>query len=440
MEIGVIVTVDSGEHLSWRSVFEALPDGSALLDGHGVMRHVNSLLAALTGYEREELEGQNVEMLVPARHRDLEFIARSEVAKDPSTRLVWSDQDLSVLRKDGSELPVDFALTPLTFEGHKWAIASIRDNSAQRLAEQGRLEAELQFRLAFEDNMAPMIITNLEDCIVRANDAFCHMVGRTREELLGFDSKPFTHPEDVGITEASHERIMRTNVGHVRYVKRYIHRDGRVIFAEVSKSPVIDESGDVRYFIISERDITEEKALTAKLSYQALHDPLTGLANRALFEDRLTQTLSRMKRIGGSFALLLIDLDDFKNVNDAYGHLVGDTLLIELAKRFESVTRESDTLCRFGGDEFLYLAEALTSDNDPERVAKRLIETLEAPFDVADVKIVQRVTIGVAVWDSHDIDRADVIRNADVALYHAKRQGKGGFAIFHDQLADERTD
>lgn len=436
----MIVVADNDESLAWRSIFEALPDGSALLDSHGFIHHVNNLLTALTGYERDELEGQNVDLLIPPRHRDLEFIARNEVAKDPSTRLIWSDQDLSVLRKDGSELPVDFALNPLTFEGRKWAIASIRDSSAKRLAEYARLEAEMQFRLAFEDNMSPMIITDLEDCIVRANDAFCHMVGRPRQDLLGFDSKPFTHPEDIGITEATHDRIMRESESHVRYVKRYMHPDGRIIFAEVSKSPVVDEDGEVRYFIISERDITEEKALTAKLSYQALHDPLTGLANRALFEDRLTQTLSRMKRTGGSFALLLIDLDDFKTVNDAFGHLVGDTLLVQVAMRFEGVTRETDTLCRFGGDEFLYLAEGLNNDHDPEGVAQRLIDSLELPFEVNDVTIVQKATIGVAVWDTHEINRVDAIRNADVALYHAKRRGKGGYAILGDQLRGESTD
>ncbi|NNN00228.1 MAG: PAS domain S-box protein [Acidimicrobiaceae bacterium] len=425
------------ELLSWRSIFEALPDGSVVLDGHGDMRHVNDLLCALTGYTRDELVGHNVEMLVPERHRNLEFLVRSEVARDPSARLVWSDRDLSVLRRDGSELPVDFALTPLNFDGHHWAIGSIRDNSSKRLSEQARREAEMQFRLAFEDNMAPMVITDLDDCIVRTNDAFCHMVGRSRQELIGFDSKLFTYPDDVGITEASHDRMLRNNVSHIRYVKRYLHRDGRVIFAEVSKSPVVDEDGGVRYFIISERDITEEKALTAKLSFQALHDPLTGLANRALFEDRLTQTLSRMKRSGGSFALLLIDLDDFKKVNDDLGHLVGDALLVEVASRFSAVTREADTLCRFGGDEFLYLAEGLCDDDDPVRIAQRLLNTLQEPFKITDFEIVQHATMGVAVGNVHDVNRIDVIRNADIALLNAKRSGKGGYALYVADFASD---
>ena len=115
--------------LSWQRLLEALPDGTAVLDGHGTMQSVNEVLCVLTGYTREELEGQNVQMLVPPQLRNMEFVARSEHARDPSTRIIWSDQDLSALRKDGSELSVDFALSPLTIDGRRWAVASIRDNS-----------------------------------------------------------------------------------------------------------------------------------------------------------------------------------------------------------------------------------------------------------------------------------------------------------------------
>lgn len=431
---------ESSDSLSWRSLFEALPDGCALLDGHGVIRHVNTLLLSLTGYEREELEGANVEVLVPERHRSMEFIARSEYARDPSTRIVWSDRDLSVLQKDGNELPIDFALTPISFDGHHWAVASIRDNSAKKRAENALVEAEMQFRLSFEDNMAPMIITDINDRAVRVNDAFCALVGRTREELIGHDSLNFTHPDDIGITEVAHGDAVKSNIHHARYIKRYIHSDGHIIFAEVSKSAVVDEHDNIRYFIISERDITEEHELTEKLSFQALHDPLTRLANRALFEDRLSQTISRMQRTGGSFTLLLIDLDDFKAVNDAFGHLVGDRLLVEVAKRFQSVTRDADTLCRFGGDEFLYLAEDAHDDADPEVMAQRLINSLEEPFEVGGVTLIQRASIGVARWNAAHLDETDVIRHADMALYQAKHHGKSKFFIFTDHDSEFETE
>ena len=416
--------------ISWQSLLESLPDGSALIDGHGVMHFVNAELANLTGYSREELVGQNVAMLIPPDLRPLEGEARRQYARDPETRIIWNDRDLSVLQKNGTVRSVDFALSPITVNGRHWAVGCIRDNSAQRAAEQARIEAEQHFRLAFEDNMAPMVFTDLQDCIIAANDAFCAMMGRTRAELIGFDSKPFTYPDDVGITEASHARFLQDEIRQVRYVKRYLHKDGRMIVAEVSKSPARDKTGKTLYFIISERDITEERQLSAQLSHQALHDPLTGLANRALLDDRLSQAHSRIVRQGGHGALLLLDLDDFKGVNDTYGHLVGDQLLEAVARRLEAVTRETDTLCRFGGDEFLYLAEGISGPAEAEMIAERFLRSLDEPFVVGDLSLEQRASLGIVVWDATHTDVSEVVRDADVALYEAKRLGKGRHFIY----------
>jgi diguanylate cyclase (GGDEF)-like protein/PAS domain S-box-containing protein len=289
---------------------------------------------------------------------------------------------------------------------------------------------EERFRLAFEDNMAPMICTDLDDLIIAANDAFCRMVGFSREELMGNDSKIFTFPEDVGITEESHRRATVGEAGPARYTKRYLRKDGRVIFVEVSRSPARDAQGKTMYFIISERDITEERALTARLSHQALHDPLSGLANRALFLDRLAQAHARIVRQGGLAAVLLLDLDDFKGVNDTHGHLVGDQLLVAIARRLELVARTSDTLCRFGGDEFLYLADGLASHEEAVQIAVRLQDAFSEPFTVAGVRIGQHASIGVVVWDAQRSDFAEIIQDADVALYEAKRQGKGHHVVF----------
>jgi Amt family ammonium transporter len=413
--------------IPWESLLESLPDGTALIDGHGVMHFVNAELAYLTGYTRDELVGQNVQMLIPPNLRAMEGEARRQYARDPDSRIIWNDRDLSVLQKDGTERSVDFALSPITVDGRHWAVGCIRDNGAQRAAEQARFEAEQHFRLAFEDNMAPMVFTDLQDCIIAANDAFCAMMGRTRAELIGFDSKPFTYPDDVGITEASHARFLQDEIRQVRYVKRYLHKDGRMIVAEVSKSPARDKTGKTLYFIISERDITEERMLSAQLSHQALHDPLTGLANRALLDDRLSHAHARIVRQGGHGALLLLDLDDFKGVNDTYGHLVGDQLLEAVARRLEAVTRETDTLCRFGGDEFLYLAEGISGPAEAEMIAERFLRSLDEPFVVGDLSLKQRASLGIVVWDATHNEVSDVVRDADVALYEAKRLGKGRY-------------
>jgi diguanylate cyclase (GGDEF)-like protein/PAS domain S-box-containing protein len=304
-------------------------------------------------------------------------------------------------------------------------------------------ELEQRFRLAFEDNMAPMIFTDLDDCVIAANDAFCKMIGFERDEVLGKDSTPFTYPEDIGITEDSHRRITVGETHQSRYVKRYLRKDGRLIYVEVLRSPARDADGNILYHVISERDITDERALAAQLSHQALHDTLTGLSNRALFDDRLDQARAKMLREGGYCAVLLLDLDDFKGVNDSLGHLAGDQLLISVARRLEHVARESDTLCRFGGDEFLYLAVGLASADDASLVATRLLDSLAEPFMVAGNTIEQRASIGIVVTDNSLSDRTEFLQDADVALYEAKRLGKGRFALFtsnmHQQAVNHFT-
>jgi diguanylate cyclase (GGDEF)-like protein/PAS domain S-box-containing protein len=318
-----------------------------------------------------------------------------------------------------------------------FGIERLRD--IERLKENERLvrEAEERFRLAFEHNMAPMLFSDLSDQVIAVNDSFCRMVGFTREELMGHDSKQFTYPEDVGITEETLVRLSSEQIDQVRYVKRYLRKDGRIIVSEVSRSPARDPSGKILYFVSSERDITEERALAEQLSHQALHDSLTGLANRALFEDRLTQAHARIARLGGFGAVLLLDLDDFKGVNDAHGHLVGDQLLTGLARRFEFVTRSTDTLSRFGGDEFLYLAEGLDSPEEAEEVAARLIDVLAEPFSIHGLNLEQHASIGIVVFDGTSEDSSELIQRADVALYEAKRQNRGRYSLFTPSMHQE---
>ncbi|HVA53264.1 MAG TPA: EAL domain-containing protein [Acidimicrobiales bacterium] len=324
------------------------------------------------------------------------------------------------------------------------AVAGIIVNGRD-ITEQTKYVKQLQaleerFRLAFEDNMAPMIFTDLNDRVIAANDAFCTMIGFTREEVLGQDSTPFTYPEDVGITEDSHRRILGGEMGQSRYVKRYVRKDGRLIYVEVLRSPARDEDGNILYNVISERDITDERTLAAELSHQALHDTLTGLSNRALFYDRLEHARAKATRDGGLFAVLLLDLDDFKGVNDSLGHLAGDELLKLVARRFERVTRATDTLCRFGGDEFLYLAEDLRTPADALLAAVRLLDALVDPFLVAGTQVEQHASIGVTVSDVASPENTDFVQNADVALYEAKREGKGRYVLFTPSMHQQAVD
>jgi diguanylate cyclase (GGDEF)-like protein/PAS domain S-box-containing protein len=438
---------------SAQDLLESLPNATALIDDQGIIGDLNQRLADRAGYKINDLIGREIQILVPTVQVGSDFDLRGAFASSPSIEHVEHYRNLTLRCRDGAESSVDVACSQIQLDKRRWYVAVFRDNldvaegarsksdvhdgSVETDAAEALARSEQRFRLAFEENMAPMVFSDRGGKFLAVNDAFCQMSGRTKEELIGNDSKHFTYPDDVGLTEDVYEAINSGRTDQVRYGKRFLHKNGRIVVAEVSISPARDENGVPQYYVSSVRDITEERALAAQLSFQALHDPLTGLANRALFDDRLVQAHARVERKGGIGAVLLIDLDDFKGVNDVYGHLVGDELLISIARRFEQVTRTSDTLCRFGGDEFLYLADGLTSRAQAEQIAQRFLDALAEPFLIDDVHIEQRASTGIVIWDGTNTNIVELVQNADAAMYEAKRRGHGNLVVFTSDMRHE---
>ena len=412
------------------------PAGLAVRNG---ATQVNNDLGTAANYsmwrERAEEYGFASSVAVP-----FTLGARSAVLSLYSANLMGFDE-MTVKGLEDLVHEFQLALSRLTsINETRSALVQATDAAqAQRLAERALSESEQRFRLAFEDNMAPMTFSDLNDVAIAANDAFCDMVGFSRDEMMGRDSKTYTHPEDVGIAESTHQRMVTGEILQARYVKRYLRKDGGVVVSEVSRSAARDPDGNILYFVSSERDITEERALSEQLSQRALHDPLTGLPNRTLFEDRLYHAFTRSKRNHTMGAVLLLDLDDFKGVNDTHGHSAGDQLLALIAKRFADMTRESDTLGRFGGDEFMYLAEDLHSLSEATAIAERLLQSISQRFEVTGQEIRQRASVGIVTWDGTEASCADFLQNADVAMFQAKQRGKDGFAVFTKEMRDHVT-
>ena len=201
--------------------------------------------------------------------------------------------------------------------------------------------------------------------------------------------------------------------------KRYQHADGHYIWALLSVSLVRDEAGAPLYFVSQIQDISEQKRINERLTDLTLHDALTGLANRVLFSDRLAHAVERSRRSKERVAVLFIDLDRFKGVNDSLGHAAGDELLRQAGERMRRAVRPADTIARLGGDEFTVLCEDLGAVNDAGWVADRLSDTLERPFDLFGNEISIGVSIGIAVADRHD-SAETVLAKADAAMYRTK--------------------
>jgi diguanylate cyclase (GGDEF)-like protein/PAS domain S-box-containing protein len=409
----------------------------AIVDAAGRVVYGNPIAQKLFGVTAEEAVGTQARLYLHPEdlEKNLKFFAEVVGTTGSSAR-----QEIRTMSPAGDVRLLEVVCTNLLDDPTIHGIIINGKDVTERHEYVTRLQAlEERFRVAFEDNMAPMSFTDVNDHILDVNDAFCQMVGFSRHELLGKDSTPFTHPDDIGVTEATRDRVVNGDVDRVRYVKRYQRKDGQVIDVEVARSPARDADGNIMYFVFSERDITEERKLTAQLSHQALYDSITGLANRSLMESQLAKARDNVTRHGGLNALFLLDLDDFKGVNDTQGHLLGDELLIGVARRFEEVTRPTDTLCRFGGDEFLYLAEGLQSLDDVHSIARRLLGALDAPFHFLDITVEQRASMGIVAWGADEASDVDLLQNADVALYEAKHHHRGNVVLYEPSMHEEAS-
>ena len=212
-------------------------------------------------------------------------------------------------------------------------------------------------------------------------------------------------------------------------------RTGRERWIQARVYSVRDEAGRVSEVAVVAEDVTERKALEDRLSHQAFHDPLTGLPNRALFVDHLERALARARRSNDPVAVLFLDLDDFKVVNDSLSHEAGDTLLVAVARRLEECLRPTDVAARLGGDEFTILIEGISGAGDAEKIAGRILRALRAPADVEGHLVFVTASIGIALSGDAGVDPGDLLRAADVALYRAKDGTKARYEVF-DQTKD----
>jgi diguanylate cyclase (GGDEF)-like protein/PAS domain S-box-containing protein len=279
----------------------------------------------------------------------------------------------------------------------------------------------------FEMTSDLLATISLDGRFTLLNPAWEQLLGWSVDELQSQPMHELMHPEDVEPTLA----LMLAGTHHPaemeNFTTRYRHRDGS--WRWLLWSARCD--GDTWY--AAARDVTDRMWLER----QALHDPLTRLPNRLLLMDRARQALMRLNRSSGVVAMLFIDLDRFKAVNDNLGHEVGDQLLVGIAERLAEMMRESDTVARLGGDEFVILAEDIEHDGEALALAERVVDTLEQPFEVGSAEVAMLASVGVSVSHDPDADPEAILREADVAMYRAKRTGGRGLELFDETLRQE---
>ncbi len=356
------------------------------------------------------------------RQRVLELVERARTAGTGFAcehRVVRPDGTVRVLQARG-EVHADAAGRPATMVG-----------TAQDVTDRTRAEEAAQRLAAIVQSSSDAIYSVAADMTVTTwNAAAERLLGRPAAEMLGQPIASVWPPEHFELNRSMFERALAGEViTDVETIQ--LHRDGTRVAVTVSWSPIKDDAGAIVGVSVIARDITQRRQLEEQLVRQALHDPLTGLPNRALFADRLEHALARGRRPGVTVAILVIDLDGFKDINDSLGHDAGDDLLTIAGMRLQGHARPGDTVARLGGDEFGVLLEDIAAA-EAVRSAEALLQGLATPIVLRDRDLTPTASIGVAIAAGEDADA--LLRNADTAMYAAKRQGKGRYALFEPAM------
>ncbi len=280
------------------------------------------------------------------------------------------------------------------------------------------------FKKILDNTGEAVVITDLDGSIIEANEAMCRMTGYARDEVIGRNSRMFKSGRHTNDFYREMWERLRTD-SHWEWEIWDRRKDGSVYPKWQTINVLHGENGVPLHYIGVSTDISVIKEAEEKLNHLAYYDPLTGLPNRMLFSDRIEHEIASSRREGFSFAVLYLDLDRFKHVNDSLGHVAGDTLLVQASDRMKECVRESDTLCRIGGDEFGIVLQNLNREDGAGIVAQKLVNRLSQRFEINGNDVYIGVSLGIAIYPKDGADTDSLIRKADGALFIAKEEGKG---------------
>ena len=301
-------------------------------------------------------------------------------------------------------------------------------------------ESPERFRSAFDHAAIGMALVSPEGRWLQVNRSLCELLGYTERELMATDYLKVIHPSDLSAVMANIKDLMRGKIPSCQTEKRYIHKLGHEVWALWSASLARDGFTKSPHLIFQIQNITDRKEAEERLLHDAFHDALTSLPNRALLMDHLKLALARSQRSEKSmFAVIYLDLDRFKVINDSLGHMIGDQLLIGIARRLENILRPGDTIARLGGDEFTILLEDIQDRNYVIQIAERIQSEISAPFSLSGRDVFTTVSIGIAISSKDYKQTEDVLRDADTAMYRAKALGKARYEVFDKGMHDQAT-
>ena len=416
-----------------RQVLDALPVGVRVADSRGTLVLDNAASKRIWGDAQAQgvqhgadLKGWRAdsgERLAAADWGMARALARGESSRDEVV-------DIECL--DGSRKTILYSAAPIvSVEGEVVGGVAVNEDITERSALAGTLrESEARYQALFEHSIDAVFLMRPDGRILSANAQACNLLGYTQAELRALGREGLTEPDDPRVEALLDEH---RRAGAARGEMKLRRKDGGWVPVDVSSTTFRDRSGELCASLII-RDITDRKRAEEHIEYLAYHDELTGIPNRAHFQRAFEHTIAASQRQGLKSALMVVDLDRFKNINDIIGHEAGDQLLKQVAARLRTCLRDSDVLARLGGDEFVILMQDASSIDAISAVANKILEATAQPLTIDEQEFLITASIGISTCPHDGIDLQTLLRNSDVAMYRVKGSGKNGFQYFSPDM------
>ncbi len=417
----------------FRILFESANDALMLLSMDGRILDINRTGHERLGYTREEMLGRRIAEFDPPEYADRVPERFAKLMRDGQATF-----ESAHVRKDGSKMPVEINAKVVELDGEKCLYSVIRDITRRKQA-----ETELRIASVAFESQEGMMITDANNVILRVNQAFTETTGYSAEELVGQTPRLLkSGRHDAAFYSEMWECILHTGTWQGEIWDR--RKNGEIYPKWLTITAIKDKTGTVTHYVGTQTDITTRKAAEEAIKNLAFYDPLTRLPNRRLLLDRLQHSLASSVRSGRKGALLFVDLDNFKTLNDTFGHDIGDLLLQHVGQRLESCVREGDTVARLGGDEFVVMLEDLNKNDieaaaQTEAIGEKILDSLNQPYQLATHEHHSTPSIGMTLFNGHQQTIEELLKQADIAMYQAKKAGRNTLRFFEPQMQDTIT-
>jgi diguanylate cyclase (GGDEF)-like protein/PAS domain S-box-containing protein len=413
----------------FQATLNSLAEGAVVTDKEGIIVFANQPASKFTGLRVEEMVGKHFTEVIKFKQEltghSIEIPYKDVIEK----RYVVRREDDVVMEKNHNyELFVGFSVAPiikneLLADG---MVIVFWDISLQRDIRLALLENEAKFRGIFEVANDAILLVTLDGIIVDANPAASKISKYQCQELIGKNISSLLADVSNQKIEEVIVKVKKQHAISLRVDSKC--KDGSLVPIEVSMR--VCTIGKAKHIVVVARDITERKRYEETIRRQALHDPLTELPNRVLFKERLEKSIARAKRYNHKVAVMFMDLDNFKDVNDRYGHFTGDLLLKGIGQRLVGTLRQEDTVARLGGDEFTILLPQINMLSDAELVAKKICHATRVPWFINGYEFGITFSVGIAMYPDDGKSVDELIESADKAMYRAKLSGKNNYEFF----------